>query len=158
MTRHPLTRHVPLAAALVGALLMSACTTSSPTSGPSSSAPASSAGTPATSGTATGGTAATPSTTTPSTTTPPNTTVVRVSIRGKNVTPAPGDVNIPLGSTLRLIVTSDHNDQLHAHGFDVEAALTAGRPTTLHLRATTPGTYEIETHHPPLTLMHVVVR
>lgn len=132
MTRHPLTRHVPLATALVGALLMSACTTS---------------------GTATGGTAATPSTTTPS-----NTTVVRVSIRGKNVTPAPGDVNIPLGSTLRLIVTSDHNDQLHAHGFDVEVALTAGRPTTLDLRATTPGTYEIETHHPPLTLMHVVVR
>ena len=83
---------------------------------------------------------------------------MRVTIRGKNVSPAPGDVNVPLGTTLRLIVTSDHDDQLHAHGFDVEVTLTAGRPTTLDLRATTPGTYEIETHHPPLTLMHVVVR
>jgi hypothetical protein len=83
---------------------------------------------------------------------------VQVTIRGKNVSPAPGNVNVALGNTLRLIVTSDHNDQLHAHGFDVEVTLTAGRPTTLDLRATTPGIYEIETHHPPLTLMHVVVR
>lgn len=143
-----MTRPVALTAlALAGALALGACTTSPPTGGSSSSV-SSSAPTPSTSGTATGGSAATLS----------NTTVVRVSIRGKNVSPAPGDVNVPLGTTLRLVVTSDHDDQLHAHGFDVEVTLTAGRPTTLDLRATTPGTYEIETHHPPLTLMHVVVR
>lgn len=143
-----MTRPVALTAlALAGALALGACTTSPPTGGSSSSA-SSSAPTRSTSGTATGGSAATLS----------NTTVVRVSIRGKNVSPAPGDVNVPVGTTLRLVVTSDHDDQLHAHGFDVEVTLTAGRPTTLDLRATTPGTYEIETHHPPLTLMHVVVR
>lgn len=143
-----MTRPVALTAlALAGALALGACTTSPPTGGSSSSV-SSSAPTPSTSGTATGGSAATLS----------NTTVVRVSIRGKNVSPAPGDVNVPVGTTLRLVVTSDHDDQLHAHGFDVEVTLTAGRPTTLDLRATTPGTYEIETHHPPLTLMHVVVR
>lgn len=143
-----MTRPVALTAlALAGALALGACTTSPPTGGSSSSA-SSSAPTRSMSGTATGGSAATLS----------NTTVVRVSIRGKNVSPAPGDVNVPVGTTLRLVVTSDHDDQLHAHGFDVEVTLTAGRPTTLDLRATTPGTYEIETHHPPLTLMHVVVR
>jgi heme/copper-type cytochrome/quinol oxidase subunit 2 len=128
------------AAALVGGLALSACTTSSPggdsTSATSASSPAPGAATPSSA----------------------SATVVRVTIRGKNVSPAPGDVNVPVGTTLRLIVTSDHDDQLHAHGFDVEVTLTAGRPTTLDLRATTPGTYEIETHHPPLTLMHVVVR
>ncbi len=146
MTRHRVTL---AAAVLVGASVLSACTTTSPAGGSTTSASASSsAPSTATSGPATSGSAATPS----------NTTVVRVTIRGKNVSPAPGNVNVPLGNTLRLIVTSDHNDQLHAHGFDVEVTLTAGRPTTLDLRATTPGIYEIETHHPPLTLMHVVVR
>jgi heme/copper-type cytochrome/quinol oxidase subunit 2 len=137
VTRH---RLAFAAAALVGGLALSACTTSSPggdsTSATSASSPAPGAATPSSA----------------------SATVVRVTIRGKNVSPAPGDVNVPVGTTLRLIVTSDHDDQLHAHGFDVEVTLTAGRPTTLDLRATTPGTYEIETHHPPLTLMHVVVR
>lgn len=147
MTRRVTRHRVALAAAvLVGASAVSACTMSSPAGGSSSGASASSP-TPSAS------TAASTSAASTSTT-----TVVRVSIRGKDVSPAPGDVNVPLGSTLRLIVTSDHDDQLHAHGFDVEVTLTAGRPTTLDLRATTPGTYEIETHHPPLTLMHVVVR
>lgn len=146
MTRHRVTL---AAAVLVGASVLGACTTSSPAGGSTTSASASSsAPSTATSGPATSGSAATRS----------NTTVVRVTIRGKNVSPAPGNVNVPLGTTLRLVVTSDHDDQLHAHGFDVEVTLTAGRPTTLDLRATTPGTYEIETHHPPLTLMHVVVR
>lgn len=148
MTRH----RVALAAtALAGALALCACTTSSPPGGSASSAPSSSSAPSQTATTTASSTAATSAT-------PPNTTVVRVSIRGKDVSPTPGNVNVPLGNTLRLIVTSDHDDQLHAHGFNVEVALHAGQPTTLDLRATTPGVYEIETHHPPLTLMHVVVR
>ena len=146
MTRH----RVALATAgLAGLLALSACTTGSPASSPTSGAVASSS------------VASAPMTSAPSTSTsatPANTTVVRVTIRGKDVSPAPGNVSVTLGTTLRLIVTSDHDDQLHAHGFDVEVALQAGQPTTLDLRATTPGIYEIETHHPPLTLMHVVVR
>jgi hypothetical protein len=145
VTRHRVTRHrVALAAAVVSALALGACTTSSPAGGSTTRAPA--------------GGSTTSSATSSSAATPSNTTVVRVSIRGKDVSPAPGNVNVALGTMLRLVVTSDHDDQLHAHGFDVEVTLKAGRPTTLDLRATTPGIYEIETHHPPLTLMHVVVR
>lgn len=146
MTRH---RGTLATAGLAGLLTLSACTIGSPAGSPTSGAATS---TPITSA---------PSTSTPSTSTsatPTNTTILRVAIRGKNVSPAPGNVDVPLGTTLRLIVTSDHDDQVHAHGFDVEVALKAGQPTTLDLRATTPGIYEVETHHPPLTLMHVVVR
>ncbi|WP_270889806.1 hypothetical protein [Pedococcus sp. 5OH_020] len=63
-----------------------------------------------------------------------------------------------LGRTVRLIVTSDHDDELHAHGFEVEKELKAGQLLTMDLAATEAGTYEIETHHPPLTLMRIVVR
>ena len=81
-----------------------------------------------------------------------------VSITGSTVTPAPAQVDLPVGDTLELVVTSDHDDELHAHGFDQEAVLKAGVPTTLRLTATEPGLYEVETHEPALTLLTVAVR
>ena len=81
-----------------------------------------------------------------------------VAITGTTVTPAPAQVDLPIGSTLELVVTSDHDDELHAHGFDVETQLKAGTPTTLRLTATEAGVYEVETHEPALTLLTVAVR
>jgi len=83
---------------------------------------------------------------------------LEVTVTGTTVTPAPAQVDLPIGSTLELVVTSDHDDELHAHGFDEEATLKAGVPTTLRLTAKEPGRYEVETHQPPLTLLTVAVR
>jgi plastocyanin len=83
---------------------------------------------------------------------------LEVTVTGSTVTPAPAQVDLPVGSTLELVVTSDHDDELHAHGFDQEAQLKAGRPTTLRLTATAAGLYEVETHEPALTLLTVAVR
>ena len=81
-----------------------------------------------------------------------------VTITGTTVTPAPAQVDLPIGSTLELVVTSDHDDELHAHGFDVEAPLKAGVPTTIRLTGKEAGSYEVETHEPALTLLTVAVR
>ena len=81
-----------------------------------------------------------------------------VTVAGTTVTPAPAQVDLPIGSTLELVVTSDHDDEVHAHGFDVGAQLRAGTPTTLRLTATEAGVYEVETHEPALTLLTVAVR
>jgi heme/copper-type cytochrome/quinol oxidase subunit 2 len=83
---------------------------------------------------------------------------LEVTITGTTVTPTPAQVDLPVDSTLELVVTSDHDDELHAHGFDAEATLNAGVPTTLRLTAKEPGVYEVETHEPPLTLLTVAVR
>ncbi len=83
---------------------------------------------------------------------------IEVTITGRTVDPAPASVELESGQTLRLVVTADHDDELHAHGFDVEEALTAGQPTTVDLTAGEPGQYEVETHHPELTLLTVLVR
>jgi hypothetical protein len=91
-------------------------------------------------------------------TVPPGTKVLRVTIKGRTVTPAPASIELAKGKTLRLIVTSDHDDELHAHGFEKEATLKAGKPTTIDLRGTEPGVYEVETHHRALRLLNVVVR
>jgi hypothetical protein len=83
---------------------------------------------------------------------------LEVTVTGTTVTPAPAQVDLAIGSTLELVVTSDHDDELHAHGFDVEATLKAGTPTTLRLSGTEAGLYEVETHEPALTLLTVAVR
>ena len=83
---------------------------------------------------------------------------LQVTVRGKHVSPTPGDFDLKAGQTLRLTVTSDHNDELHVHGFDKEVALTAGKPTTLDLVTSQPGAYVVETHHPELRLLSILVR
>lgn len=81
-----------------------------------------------------------------------------ISVQGQKVSPAPTRISLSRGQTLRLVITSDHADQVHAHGFEMEAALVPGRPTTLDLTGSQPGLYEVETHHPALTLLQVLVR
>ncbi len=82
---------------------------------------------------------------------------IEVTITGKKVSPSPATVKLRKGATLTLVVTSDHDDEIHAHGFEVEEELTAGVPTTLSLTGSEPGVYEVETHHPALTLMKIAV-
>ena len=72
--------------------------------------------------------------------------------------PAPDRVAIRVGEKLRLVVTTDRDDVLHAHGFDIEQPLRAGQPATVDLIGAEPGQYEVETHEPALRLLVVQVR
>jgi len=83
---------------------------------------------------------------------------VTITVNGSKVTPAPARVDLARGTTLRLVVTVDHDDELHAHGFDVEKEVTAGQPVTVDLTGGEPGLYEVELHHPELRLLQVLVR
>lgn len=83
---------------------------------------------------------------------------LEVTVTGTTVTPPPAQVDLAVGQTLELVVTSDHDDQLHAHGFEVAAELRAGTPSTVRLTATETGVFEVETHEPALTLLTVAVR
>ena len=58
---------------------------------------------------------------------------IAITVTGRTVTPAPAQVDLPVGQTLTLVVTSDHDDELHAHGFEVEEDIKAGVPTTVAL-------------------------
>jgi hypothetical protein len=111
---------------------------------------------PAATSDATGASATSPSTT-PSSTTAAGPSL-SVTVTGREVTPAPGTIDLAVGQTLTVTITSDHHDELHAHGFEVEEELKAGVPTTVRLKGTEPGVYEVETHHPELRLFQVAVR
>lgn len=79
-------------------------------------------------------------------------------MKGRQITPAPRTIDLAVGETLTLVVTSDHDDELHVHGFEVEGALVAGKPTNVTLTGETPGVYEVETHEPALRLLKIAVR
>jgi heme/copper-type cytochrome/quinol oxidase subunit 2 len=83
---------------------------------------------------------------------------ITVSVQDGKVTPKPRRVAIPLGDQIRLQVTSDVDDELHVHGFDVEEPLEAGRTTTVELTADQQGVFEVETHETELELLQLEVR
>jgi plastocyanin len=83
---------------------------------------------------------------------------VTVSVTDGRVTPEPSRVKVPLGSTVELQITSDVDDEVHVHGFDVEKSLEAGVTTTLELLADEAGLYEVETHETELELLQLEVR
>jgi plastocyanin len=127
----------------------------SPSPSASSSSPATSSSPAATA--TTPPSAKTPTTPPPARDTPAGRTI-EVTITGKKVSPAPATVDLKVGETLTLIVTSDHDDEIHAHGFEVEGELKAGVPSTVTVTGTEPGLFEVETHEPPLRLMMIAVR
>ena len=84
---------------------------------------------------------------------------LEVTVTGTTVTPAPAQVDLPVGSTLELVVTSDHDDELHAHGFDVEADAQGRRADDpARSPARRPASTRSRPHDPALTLLTVAVR
>lgn len=100
----------------------------------------------------------TPGSVAPATTATSDVRTLEVEVGEGRVTPAPSQVDLGVGETLRLVVTSDRDTELHAHGFDVDAAVPAGEPTSIDLVGTTAGVFEVELHDPDLLLLQVAVR
>lgn len=159
MTKLPTARPFRYAAALALALSVTAC-------GGSGEPPSSTSSTPSAASSSSSTTSGPPSATTPAKTptTPPPAKdtpagrTVAITVTGKKVSPAPRTVDLEVGETLTLVVTSDHDDEIHAHGFEVEGRLRAGQPSTITVTGSRPGLYEVETHEPPLRLLMIAVR
>jgi hypothetical protein len=67
-------------------------------------------------------------------------------------------VNVSVGQKVRIIVTSDVDNEVHVHGAEVEKELTAGQPGEIEAVESQPGIYEVELHHPALLLFQLVAR
>lgn len=145
---------------LTGSLVLSGCGTgtSAGSATPStSSTPSTSATSAIPSTSATPVTASTTASAAPSDGATAGSATLAVSVTGSTVTPAPSTVQLAIGQTLVLTVTSDHADEIHAHGFEVEVEVGAGESARLVLTGTEPGVYEVEMHHPALTVLKVAV-
>jgi len=79
-------------------------------------------------------------------------------VTGKQVTPAPSLVNITVGESLTITVTTDRDNTLHAHGFDLEEDIKAGQELEITVKGNKAGVYDIELHDPELRVLQVAVR
>lgn len=166
--RTPRARALAPAAATVAVGLLAGCAAaeSAPATVPAGGAATASVSVPATAASApsplssAGTTATAPgtSTATSPTVTGPVARVISVTISGGTITPRPGRVSVAAGTPVSLRVTSDVADEVHVHGYELEAALAPGREARLDLVADRTGLFEVETHDTHRTLLHLVVR
>ena len=61
------------------------------------------------------------------------------------------------GDRVVIVVRADAGESVHIHGYDVERAITPGKPVRLPITATIPGRFEVELHHPDSVLAVLTV-
>lgn len=107
-----------------------------------------------------GPTAGAPETATPSPTASPTADVelLEYEISGGRADPPLERVTVDRGTRVRIVVTSDEPDEIHLHGYDLEAEVAPGEEGVIEFVADQDGLFELETHHTQLVLLQLVVQ
>jgi hypothetical protein len=71
---------------------------------------------------------------------------LRVQLTGGQASGDTGRVPVAVGTPVTLSITSDAADEVHVHGYDLEATLTPGTPAEISFDAGIPGVFEVELH------------
>ena len=82
---------------------------------------------------------------------------IEVQVAGGQVSGDTGRVPVAAGTEVTLSVTSDVPDQVHVHGYDLEAELAPGAPAELTFDATVAGVFEVELHDAGTVLLTLQV-
>jgi FtsP/CotA-like multicopper oxidase with cupredoxin domain len=76
----------------------------------------------------------------------PRPRVERVSLRGGAPQGGVRTIRYEKGEPVRLVVTSDAQDEVHLHGFDITRNPRPGRPARFRFTADIEGVFDIESH------------
>jgi plastocyanin len=82
---------------------------------------------------------------------------IEVQVSGGQVSGDTGRVPVAAGDHVTLVLTSDVADEVHVHGYDLEAELSPGQPTEIAFDATIPGVFEVELHEAGTQLLSLQV-
>lgn len=88
----------------------------------------------------------------------PSARTISVTVRDGQATGDTGRVEVPLGTSVTLSVTSDVADEIHLHGYDQEVRIPAGGTGSVSFTADIPGVFEVELHESGLALLQLQVR
>ena len=80
-----------------------------------------------------------------------------VQITGGQASGDTGRVSVPVGTPVTLSITRDAADEVHVHGYDLEATLTPGTPAEISFDAGIPGVFEVELHEAGTVLLSLQV-
>jgi plastocyanin len=82
---------------------------------------------------------------------------IEVEVAGGQVSGDTGRVPVTAGEQVTLVITSDVADEVHVHGYDLEAELSPGQPAEITFAATIPGVFEVELHEAGTQLLSLQV-
>ncbi|MDH4363952.1 MAG: hypothetical protein OEY41_15470 [Acidimicrobiia bacterium] len=162
MTRHPLRPLVALATVVLG-LVLAGCGSSGDDTATATAftgatgTEASTATTAATTDTAASGNSA-DSTPAGTPAADPAATVIEATVTGGEVTAAEDRFDVAQGSAVLIRVTSDVEEPVHLHGYDIEADAAPGRPAEIAFTADIPGVFEVELEDSGTLLFEIEVK
>lgn len=84
------------------------------------------------------------------------TVAIAIAVAGR-ATPPMRRQAVPLGSTVRLTVSSDTADVLHVSGYDLRRAIPAGASARVTFTASRPGDFEVGLDRRDLPLVQLTV-
>jgi hypothetical protein len=70
----------------------------------------------------------------------------RIRIKGGEPVGGVQDIKVSKGEHVRIVVTSDADDDIHLHGYDIEKPVKPGEPAQFNFVANIEGIFEIESH------------
>lgn len=80
-----------------------------------------------------------------------------IDAAGGQVTGHTGRLEVSIGQSVTLRVTSDTADEVHLHGYDLKATVAPGQPAEITFDATIPGVFEIELENSGIALASLQV-
>ncbi|MDN4517315.1 hypothetical protein NWT09_27890 [Mycolicibacterium sp. jd] len=88
----------------------------------------------------------------------PGAMTIDVTVSGGKVSTAKQLVDVPVGSPVELVVTSDVADHVHVHGYDEMVDVVPGVPARVGFIASIPGVFEVELENAKLRLLQLRVQ
>lgn len=84
--------------------------------------------------------------------------MIEVTLAGGKVTPNGEKIEAKVGDVITFVITSDHDDEVHIHGIDVEIPVQAGKTVTKQVTLDQAGSFEVESHEPAKVIVVLNVR
>jgi FtsP/CotA-like multicopper oxidase with cupredoxin domain len=72
--------------------------------------------------------------------------VTRISVKGGVIQGDVKSIEVAKGDTVRIVVSSDVDDEIHLHGYDIEKEAAPGKPARFKFKADVEGAFELESH------------
>jgi FtsP/CotA-like multicopper oxidase with cupredoxin domain len=72
--------------------------------------------------------------------------VTRISLTGGVIAGDVKSIEVAKGDTVRIVVSSDVEDEIHLHGYDIEREAAPGKPARFKFKADVEGAFELESH------------
>jgi hypothetical protein len=84
-------------------------------------------------------------------------TTIRIVVEGGRPRGGIQRPTVEKGEKVVIVVRADAGEEVHLHGYDLDAPVRPGTPTRLRFTATIPGRFELELHHPDAVLADITV-